>query len=67
VVTFSWLLLLIAFAAAAGVTAGTADRAASTTGWAGVAVIAGLAVLLHLKLHSDVRRVKDEVRSLLER
>lgn len=62
-VAFGWLLLLIAVAAAASETAGTADRTTRTSVCGGLALMASL---WHWRLFRDVRRVKDEVQSLLE-
>lgn len=55
-VFFTWLLFLMACSAA-----GSSDPGF----WLGAALIAGLALLLHVKLYMDVRRVGDEVRALL--
>ena len=64
-VFFSWLLLLLASAAVVGAATGTLGNASSSSGWAGGALIAGMAALWHYRLYRNVRGVGAEVRTLL--
>jgi hypothetical protein len=68
-IAFSWLLFFMAvfgFFAVTSQTAGTQDGTDTKHSLGGIAIMAGIAALCHWKLYLDVRRVKDEVRSLLQ-
>ena len=64
-VVLSWLLLLIATAGGSALLIAVAEQTADAKGWAGMAMIAGIAVAWHLILCQDIRRVKSEIQALL--